>query len=310
MSGWREAAQVFRRRAGAGADAGVTGPAWPVLGLLLNAFVWGVSWWPFRQLQQQGLHPLWTTAVIYTLALAALTLWRPAVWKELVRDPALWLIVMGSGITNSSFNWGVTFGDVVRVILLFYLMPVWTALLARVLLHERITPLALARIALGLAGAAIVLWPADGGTAMPSPADLLGVVGGFAFALNNVMLRRLSSRSQPARAMAMFFGGAAVSALLASSLSAAGSVSWPQPLAPAWIAFAAALGVAFLAANLSLQYGVTRLRANATSLILLTEVLFATGSAVLLGAASLSPGLALGGALIVGAALLAALSRG
>ena len=28
----------------------------PVLGLLFNAFTWGVSWWPFRQLQQQGLH--------------------------------------------------------------------------------------------------------------------------------------------------------------------------------------------------------------------------------------------------------------
>jgi drug/metabolite transporter (DMT)-like permease len=289
---------------------GVTGSALPALALLLNALVWGVSWWPFRLLQAQGLHPLWTTALIYTLAVAALTLWRPAAWKELVRDPALWLIVMGSGITNSSFNWGVTFGDVVRVILLFYLMPVWTALLARGLLGERITATGLVRIALGLAGAAIVLWPAGGGMVMPSASDLLGVLGGFAFALNNVMLRRLSSRSQPARAMAMFFGGAAVSALLACTFSAAGSLPWPQPLAPAWIAFAVMLGVAFLAANLSLQYGVTRLRANATSLILLTEVLFATGSAVLLGAASLTPGLALGGSLIVGAALLAALSRG
>lgn len=289
---------------------GVTGSALPALALLLNALVWGVSWWPFRLLQAQGLHPLWTTALIYTLAVAALTLWRPAAWKELVRDPALWLIVMGSGITNSSFNWGVTFGDVVRVILLFYLMPVWTALLARGLLGERITATGLVRIALGLAGAAIVLWPAGGGMVMPSASDLLGVLGGFAFALNNVMLRRLSSRSQPARAMAMFFGGAAVSALLACTFSAAGSLPWPQPLAPAWIAFAGVLGMAFLAANLSLQYGVTRLRANATSLILLTEVLFATGSAVLLGAASLTPGLALGGSLIVGAALLAALSRG
>jgi drug/metabolite transporter (DMT)-like permease len=291
-------------------QTGVTGSALPALALLLNAFVWGVSWWPFRLLQAQGLHPLWTTAVIYTLAVAALTLWQPAAWKELARHPALWLIVIGSGITNSSFNWGVTFGDVVRVILLFYLMPVWAALLARVLLGERITATGGMRIALGLAGAAIVLWPAGGPKEMPSATDLLGLVGGFAFALNNVWLRRLSNRSQPARAMAMFFGGAAVSASLALTFSAAGTVPWPQPLAPAWLAFLLALGTAFLVANLSLQYGVTRLRANATSLILLNEVLFATGSAVLLGAASLTPGLVLGGSLIVGAALLAALSRG
>ena len=36
---------------------------WPVLALTANAFVWGVSWWPFRALQAQGLHPLWATAL-------------------------------------------------------------------------------------------------------------------------------------------------------------------------------------------------------------------------------------------------------
>jgi hypothetical protein len=30
----------------------------PVLALTLNAFVWGTSWWPFRQLEARGLHPL------------------------------------------------------------------------------------------------------------------------------------------------------------------------------------------------------------------------------------------------------------
>ena len=37
----------------------------PVLALLFNAFVWGVSWWPFRFLHQHGLHPLWATALMY-----------------------------------------------------------------------------------------------------------------------------------------------------------------------------------------------------------------------------------------------------
>ena len=30
----------------------------PVAALMVNAFTWGVSWWPFRQLEAQGLHPL------------------------------------------------------------------------------------------------------------------------------------------------------------------------------------------------------------------------------------------------------------
>ena len=52
--------------------------ALPALALTLNAFTWGVSWWPFRQLQEQGLHPLWATVLIYALAVLAITLWRPA----------------------------------------------------------------------------------------------------------------------------------------------------------------------------------------------------------------------------------------
>ncbi|HET6787920.1 MAG TPA: EamA family transporter, partial [Aquabacterium sp.] len=30
----------------------------PYLGLIFNAFAWGLSWWPLRELQRLGLHPL------------------------------------------------------------------------------------------------------------------------------------------------------------------------------------------------------------------------------------------------------------
>ena len=37
----------------------------PYLALLFNALVWGLSWWPLRQLQAQGLHPLWATLLFF-----------------------------------------------------------------------------------------------------------------------------------------------------------------------------------------------------------------------------------------------------
>jgi EamA domain-containing membrane protein RarD len=58
---------------------------------------------------------------------------------------------LATGLTNASFNMAVAYGDVVRVILLFYLMPVWTVILARLVLHEAITPRSLARVALAWA---------------------------------------------------------------------------------------------------------------------------------------------------------------
>ncbi len=281
--------------------------ALPALALTFNAFTWGVSWWPFRELQARGLHPLWATVLIYSVAVLVISTWRPQAWGQLWRARTLWVLVLASGTTNAAFNWGVTVGDVVRVVLLFYLMPLWAVLLARLLLKEALTPMALARVALALLGAVIVLWPEGGGLPLPRTLpEWLGVLGGFTFALNNVMLRREAHQPEAARALAMFLGGAVVAAVLATALMSQGSVpGWP-PVAPGWVLGALALAFAFLAGNLALQYGASRLPANVTAVVMITEVLFASGSAVLLGAGVVTPALALGGGLIVAAALLAA----
>ncbi len=57
----------------------------------------------------------------------------------------------------------------------------------------------------------------------------------------------------------------------------------------------------------ALQYGAARVPTGTTSLIMLSEVLFASSSAWLLGATELTPRMLMGGVLIVGAALLGVL---
>jgi drug/metabolite transporter (DMT)-like permease len=289
------------------------------LALVLNALVWGTSWWPFRWLQAAGLHPLWATTIIFVLASTVIVAARPRAFGQVLTTPALWLLVVASGTTNAAFNWAVVIGDVVRVVLLFYLMPLWTVLLARVVLHERFTTAAALRVALALAGAAIVLWPeaaADAGGApvlsqLPLPrslADWLGLVGGFSFAFNNVMLRREADRPEEGRALAMFVGGAIVAGTLALTLATSGKAPWPPAPATPWMLATAGLTFLFLAGNLALQFGAARLPANRTSVVMLTEVVFASSSAVAFGGGMLTPRLALGGGLIVASALLAALA--
>lgn len=293
-----------------------------IAGLLFNAFAWGVSWWPLRELGERGLHPLWTTAIVFATGVLAISAARPAAWRQLAQAPALLWLVLASGVTNAAFNWGVTIGDVVRVVLLFYLMPLWAVLLARWLLREPLTPAAAGRLAMSLTGAAIVLWPAEaasaaGGARWPVPhtlAEWLGMAGGFGFALTNVLLRRHAGQPEAARALAMFLGGAVVATLLALALGplgpaamagAGGRVPWPEPTL-AWVGGALALAVWFVAANLTLQYGAARVSANVTAVVMVSEVVFAAASAVLLGASAVTPALALGAGLIVGASLLAA----
>jgi drug/metabolite transporter (DMT)-like permease len=283
---------------------------WPVLALMLNAFVWGISWWPFRELQSHGLHPLWSTALIYLLSLACLLALRPAALAWFGRQPLLWLLMVASGLTNVGFNWAVTEGDVVRVVLLFYLMPAWTVLLAWPLLGEKPSAGALARLALALAGVFTVLQTGDGGWPLPRvAADWLALMGGLSFSLTNILLRKLQRAPADARIAAMFSGGALMA--LAAGLVGMGLGVVDTPPAPSfgWAGVALLLGVAFLVGNVGLQYGAARLSAHTTALVMLSEVIFASASSVALGAAQLTSRTWVGGALIVAAAAWSAWPR-
>jgi drug/metabolite transporter (DMT)-like permease len=280
-----------------------------VAALAFNAFVWGVSWWPFRALQDHGWHPLVSTAAIYAVCVLVVLALKPQAAVELWRNPTLAWLMVASGTTNAAFNWAVTTGDVVRVVLLFYLMPLWAVLLARWLLGERLTKATALRVGLAVAGAAVVL-KLDQATSAGAKfewVDALAVLGGFTFALNNVLLRRMSDRSASARTLSMFLGGTLV-AMAAAWFTATGMPQGVTAHASSTWAVFVALTFAFLLANVALQHGAALLSAQATAVIMLLEVVFAAASAQWLGASDLDARLWVGGALIVAASLLAALA--
>ena len=74
-----------------------------------------------------------------------------------------------------------------------------------------------------------------------------------------------------------------------------------------WLPLVALLSISFLLGNLALQYGAARLAAHTTALVMLSEVLFASVSSVLLEASSWDGRTLIGGALILLAALLSIL---
>lgn len=278
----------------------------PALALFFNALVWGLSWWPFRQMHEAGLHPLWATALMYGAALAALLALRPGIAAQWRGSPALWLLALSAGLTNAAFNWAITIGDVVRVVLLFYLMPAWGLLLAWRMLGERPTPQALAQLLLAFGGVLLVVWPAEGGArrlaGALSLADALALLGGFMFALTSVTLRQSRAVAGQARMSAMFGGCMLMSLLAACAGRSMGLVPAFPPLNAAWAVVALGLAALLVAGNWALQFGAARLAVGTAAMIMLSEVVFASASSVLLGAARLTGGTLAGGALILLAA--------
>lgn len=278
----------------------------PVAALLLNALIWGLSWWPFRLLQGHGLHPLWSTALAYALGVVIALVWKPGTVRAFFRHPGLWGLALAAGLCNAGFNWAVTSGDVVRVVLLFYMMPVWSVLLAWPLLGEKPTLPALSRLSLALVGVVVVL--KSPGSPWPLPRDgydALALAAGVAFALTTISLRRLEAAPPQARALAMFGGGAVMAGGVALVGGSFGLATALPPPSAGWLLPVAGLGLALMLANISLQFGAARLRAGTTSLVMLSEVVFASLSAVALGAAQVDTRTLIGGGLIMAAVLLA-----
>lgn len=270
--------------------------------LLFGATLWGVLWYPLRLLEEQGLSGLWLTLITNA---AALLLGLPWLWRrrlELRHHPVL-LLVLGlvTGLCNATFVLAVIEGNVVRVLLLFYLSPLWASLLGWGVLGERLSARAWGLLAVAMAGALIMLWNGAAGAFWPhGRADLLAVLSGVTFALSNVLIRKLQRVSVPVKTISAWAGGVLI------------ALSWllieAQPLLQASsgaLIYAGLLGVLGITVmTLAVQYGVTRLPVQRSAVILLFELVAGALSAAWLAGEAVQMHEWVGGALIVVAGYL------
>jgi len=130
----------------------------PVAGVLSGALVWGLIWYPYRMLQEAGISGPLATLVTYLLAMLCGAFILPRVWHELSRA-GWWAValVLSAGWSNFGYVLAVLNGEVMRVLLLFYLAPLWTILFSYWLLGERLNRYGYLVIALSIGGAAIIV---------------------------------------------------------------------------------------------------------------------------------------------------------
>ncbi|MDD5297065.1 MAG: DMT family transporter [Rhodocyclaceae bacterium] len=269
--------------------------------LFTGAIVWGLIWYPYRVLEQAGLSGVFATTATYAVALAGGILAFRSHWRALRPSPLLILIGLAAGACNFSYVLGMLHGQVMRVLLLFYLAPLWTVALSRLILKERLDRASALVLLLSVTGAAIMLWRPELGVPLPRvPAEWLGLASGFLFALGNVLARRAAHVPEEARVLAMFLGVALLGAIL---LFLEGAPALP-PVGWSPIGLVLLLGIILLAVNLAAQYGLAHLPANRAAVILLFEPVVAALASWLLAGETMSPREWLGGALIACASLM------
>jgi drug/metabolite transporter (DMT)-like permease len=160
------------------------------LACAFSGLVWGLFWIPIRALAEAGISGLWAGLFFYGVPFVLvlpLLFWN---WRETVKG-GLWLQFMGFTAAASLVIYSVSmlYTEVVRAMLLFYLTPLWSTVLARIFLGDPITRLRLVAMALGIAGM-LVIFRTDMGVPLPqNSGDRLGLASGVLWAIASILMR-------------------------------------------------------------------------------------------------------------------------
>ncbi|OQX04963.1 MAG: EamA family transporter [Thiothrix lacustris] len=246
-----------------------------LLTLFYSATLWGLFWYPFRLLDDLGIGGLLATCIAYALP-TLLVGWYYAKGLWQVRAQWLWLLILGAtaGWSNVGYVLGALDGEIMRVLLLFYLSPLWTVVFARVFLHERLNWVGASVIVLSLCGAVIMLWQPDGRLPLPSnQAEWLGLSAGITFALSIVAGRYLGVEvSEGVKTLTVWLG---VSLLTGVGLLLLPHTGGWQVFSPTALWLLLGLAVALASVTYAVQYGIARVPASRSNVIFLFELVVA-----------------------------------
>jgi drug/metabolite transporter (DMT)-like permease len=248
---------------------------WAIPSLLFGAAMWGLIWYPYRLLQNAGAGGVATSFLTYLIPLVLAIAFT---WRHLLTARAHlgWLAVLAlaAGWTNMAYVLAVIEGEVMRVVLLFYLAPLWTVFFARALLGEKLTLWGWAIMVFSLAGALVMLWPTDGGLPIPANrAEWIALSAGVSFALANVVTRKVDGADHWAKSLAVWMGVCVVAGIATAFISAPFAFLATLNMQTALILLG--VGLCIGAMTVAVQFGLSHTLANQAIIIFLFELIVA-----------------------------------
>jgi len=258
---------------------------------VLLAFVvllWGVNW-PVMKVALGSIPPLTFTAFRLVLALVVMTAAAALVGRLRVPDRRDLPIILSTGLLAMAANMVLTivalqFVAAGRAAVLIYTNPLWVAPLAAIFLGERLTPVRVLGLVLGIGGIVVLFNPLgfDWGDPNVVLGNVLLLAAAAGWAVQIVHVRGHTWRGSPLDLYPWQLAVAAVVAVpLALAFETGRPINWAFPL-PVLMAYTALLATAFC--FLAVIQVNRALPATTTSLVLLAvPVVGVLSSALILG---------------------------
>ncbi|MEM9329896.1 MAG: EamA family transporter [Pseudomonadota bacterium] len=263
------------------------------LSIFFCASVFGLFWIPLHYFDENGLVALWAVAGIN---LSACLVGLPLAYfsKEPIRPNLKWLVIvgMGMGISNVLYFAGIILSDVVRVVFLFYLLPLWATLFSWLIFSEQIGKARMFALVIAFVG----IWLLLGAGGWPIPqnlGDVFGLLSGAGWAFGLTMIRGrddLGPLSTTASGLVFAFSGAMLLGFFLSNFLPEIQPGMPGIADVSEIIIPLLLfGILVLWPTLFGQiWGAQYVAATTAALLTMSEILAATVSTTLLGESSMA----------------------
>lgn len=242
---------------------------------------WGLFWIPLRKIEALGIVGPWPGLVFFVIPLVVTLPFLPIVRRALAEGgTTLQVTGLVAGIAIALYANAVIYTEVVRATLLFYMMPVWSMVLARVWLGEQITGSGFFAIVVGLVGMAVVLH-VDSGFPWPgNPGDWMGLASGIVWAFAAVLMRRHPQLDPRALSLSFLWWTTLCTFSLAVLPFAPSVPDMAIVLPTAWWLVPTAL-VIVLPAFYATIWGAPKLNPGIVGVFFMTEITVGAGTAAL-----------------------------
>lgn len=272
-----------------------------VLVLALSSIGWGLTWLPLKGLNEMGLDGMQLILIAFASGSVLLAPWlikQFSSWKNSIRF--MLMIALAGGIANASFQTAMYQGDVIRVMILFYMLPVWSVIGGKLFLKEKIDLVRMIAVTLCLSGAYIILDIWHTSWQGISWIDILAIASGMGLAATNILFRFTQGIPVMSKVAFMFLGCTLLIGI-SFTLSAPASMVADKIAIPLAIAYGA---VWLTLITIGTQWAVTQMEAGRSSIIIVMELVAAVVSIALLTNAELKTYEMVGGVMVISAAIL------
>jgi drug/metabolite transporter (DMT)-like permease len=187
----------------------------PEMVVAISAAVWGLFWIPLRAFEGSGLEAEWITLSQF---LAPLVVLSPFVVLRLLKHQPTGIEQYKTGLLiGAAFVFyceSLLLTDVVRALVLFYVMPAWGTLIEVCFMGRRFTMFRGLALLLSLSGLLTILGLGSDIDFSMNSGDILALLSGIVFTIGATRVRQSEGISVFEQIFAFFFFGSIISVII------------------------------------------------------------------------------------------------